>query len=435
MALLRPLPFRLAPTAAAAVARPGPVAPPAAADACCSPDPAPGRRRLAGLDPQLHCSVLGTCLPMDELRRRLRPVLAVDGLSDLDLHHEAVRLASQDAEVGRLLHKALDRRHAAVLQRFAGARDDAALARLWDEALQAGEVPGAYWAVLTHRQATPALRQRVFGEVHMLSHQLGASHRAELRRLAALEAEHAEARVRAERQQQRLLTLAAERDAALAELGALQGALGALQQALATLRAQVAAAEPPCGAALADAVAVQTRRRELAEGALQAARDEAARLATELQHLRGQAAVLGQELAAAEQQLRDGLAPAEGPTPVAALQGRRVLYVGGRPSSQPAIRALVQRAGGDYQRHDGGLEDRKGLLAAALAWADWVVFPVDCVDHDSALALKRACQRQGRRFAALRSAGVASFAAALQAEAGGAGAADPAGSGPCLRHG
>jgi hypothetical protein len=79
------------------------------------------------------------------------------------------------------------------------------------------------------------------------------------------------------------------------------------------------------------------------------------------------------------------------------------------------IRDLVVRRGGNFQRHDGGLEDRKGLLPAAVAWAELVVFPVDCVDHDSVNHLKRLCTRQGVAYLPLRSAGVASFVAGLAA--------------------
>src|SRR5262249_28492330 len=95
------------------------------------------------------------------------------------------------------------------------------------------------------------------------------------------------------------------------------------------------------------------------------------------------------------------------------LQGRRIFYVGGRPSSTPTIRDLVLRHGGEFQHHDGGFEDRKGLLAAGVAWAQLVVFPVDCIDHDSATNLNRLCQPQQAAFLPLRSASATSLAAAL----------------------
>ncbi|MCY1298526.1 hypothetical protein D9M69_489800 [compost metagenome] len=44
-----------------------------------------------------------------------------------------------------------------------------------------------------------------------------------------------------------------------------------------------------------------------------------------------------------------------------------------------------------------------------VAGADVVVFPVDCVDHDSVSMLKRVCQQQGVDYHPVRSASVASF--------------------------
>jgi len=159
------------------------------------------RSRLGDLDAYLHCSVIGTCLSTIELRRLMCGLIDVEGASDLFVHHEAVRQVSLDATIARTLSKALDRRHEATLQRFARAADADELSALWRQALQQGDVPGAYWAVLTSRAATPELRQQVYGDVHMLSHLVGASNRADIRRLVALETENADLRERLERQQ------------------------------------------------------------------------------------------------------------------------------------------------------------------------------------------------------------------------------------------
>ncbi|MFT3956386.1 MAG: DUF2325 domain-containing protein [Piscinibacter sp.] len=392
-------------------------------DLCCSQEAQPAgvqlgaRARLAELDPHLHCSVIGTCLSTGELRKLMAPHMHVAGASDLEVHHESVRLVSCRADVAKLLHKALDKRHDAALQRFARAKDEAALVAAWDDALRSGEVPAAYWAVLTHRRSTPQARQRAFGDVHMLSHLVGAANRADIRRLVALEADNQDLRDRLERAQGRHTELQAERDAAAAQ----RDHLAALQDRFEQRRE---AAEPDAGAVerlaeMSVAVGLQTQRRERAEAAAQHAAQEASRLAAELQCLHEQFGALAEELAAAETQLQGALQTGdpEAERLARGLQGRRVLYVGGRPSSTPAIRELVARFGGELRKHDGGIEDRKGLLAPALAWADWVVFPVDCIDHDSALALKRECQRRGKPFQALRSASVASFLAAVTARA------------------
>lgn len=395
---------------------------------------APGRLRLGEMDSHLHCSVIGTCLSTAELRKLMARFIHVGDLSDLDVHHEAVRLASQNHDVSRALHKALDRRHDASVTRFGRARDAAALGELWQQALDSGEVPGAYWAVLTHRRTTADLRQRVFGDVHMLSHLVGAANRADIRRLVALERENAELRERTDRQQERLTELGEAREG---ERLARQAAEGRSAQLEAQLRAAAAQPDASHGEVQAETIALQTRRREEAENRSRALAADVDRLEGELARLREQAAAMARELAASEAELRSRSAGGDdsGATLTEALRDRRVLYVGGRPSSSAAIRDLVLRHGGEFQRHDGGIEDRKASLAPALAWASLVVFPVDCVDHDSALALKRSCLRQSVPFLALRSASVASFAAGIadwarpQPEPGcGCGL-------PCRRHG
>ncbi len=407
-------------------------------DACpaCEGAVPGGRTRLGQLDAPLHCSVIGTCLGTAELRKLMSRFIDVEGASDLDVHHDAVRHSASGGPVAKALHKALDQRHAGALQRFAKARGADALAALWSQALGQGEIPGAYWAAMTHRDISPALRQKIFGDVHMLSHLVGAANRADIRRLVELERENGEMRERLERQQERSQSLLDERDRTIATLqGTLASAAAERERAERTRRDDNASA--PDTSSVAALVALQTARRERAEQASAAAGTEMARLLDELEHSRQQAQALARELAAIEVQLQeeggearpggDGLAPG--------LDGKRILYVGGRPSSSAVIRDLVVRRGGVFQRHDGGLEDRKGLLPAAVAWAELVVFPVDCVDHDSVNHLKRLCARQGVAYVPLRSAGVASFVAglagALEDDPDATSSAKPI----CLKHG
>ena len=394
------------------------------------------RARLAELDPNFHCSVIGTCLSTADLRKLLPrhlPGLDRTRTSELDLHHEAVQLAHDAGAGAKALHKALDERHGAPLQRFARLKTEDALDQAWQEALASGEVPGAYWAVMSHAHGTPALRKKAFGDVHMLSHLVGAANRADIRRLQALERDNVELSERLDRQQLRLQEMAEHRQALADRLARQEAArqhpatpaqdLGAQ---LATLSAELAAHE--------QALAHHTGRREAAESQLlaerQAREDVQARLDKALSLL----GALQQELHGVESSLAGQFTPS---ADTGVLRGRRLVYVGGRPSSNQTIRAMVQAAGGELLLHDGGIEDRKGLLAAALPRADLVVFPVDCVDHDSMGTVKRVCERHGVPFHPVRSASVASFAAllaTLAAPQNPQAGPDPV-SRSCLRHG
>ncbi|CAE6863361.1 DUF2325 domain-containing protein [Paraburkholderia domus] len=422
-----------------------------AAEPCCTPAKvslanAKRRARLAELDGQLHCSIIGTCLSTHELRKLVPKFTGLDrrDASDLEIHHSAVELAIDGGAGAKALHKVLDEHYAAAIRRFDKAADDVDLLKLWDEALKSGDIPPAYWALMTHPYATLYVRQKAFGELHMLSHLVGAANRADIRRLVALEAENAELKEKVERQQNRLQEISAQRDASIAALNEQIAQLTALATRQtptdpSDLEAEVSMLRDK----LTDSdqrVALHTSRREAAEQ--RALQEQGAALA--LRKSRDQTLALlklvQSECDALERATVDAADSHGTGTRQASLdhvRGKRIVYVGGRPGSNAALRRLVEAAGGDFVVHDGGVEDRKGLLAAALPGADIVVFPVDCVDHDSMNTLKRVCERHQIDYHPLRTASVASFVELVsrlhpehRAQLG-----NPPPSAFCLRHG
>ncbi len=368
------------------------------------------RSRLWELSGNFHCSVIGTCLTTGELRQAMSKLLQrdVSEFSDHELHSQAVCLSGQQGPAAKLLQKALDRRHQPTINRFGRLHDEAAIMAAWAEALKAGDIPGAYWAVLTHPDTGPAGLRRAFGDVHMLSHLVGAANRADIRRLTALEAESAELAAKVERQQRRLLDAMTERDALRRQLAAL--ALEApprdeaASAALAGMRTLVTE--------LQNRLAGETARREHLERRIAdldtASResDDRARNATALaEALRREIALLdpGED--------EDGADAAP-----LCLPPLTVLYVGGRPGSTHRIRHALAMAGGRLLTHDGGRNEHISLLPGLIGQAAHVVFPVDCVSHDAMLTIKRLCRQGGTPWSPLRSTGLAPFLDALARE-------------------
>ncbi|AXL49446.1 peptidase [Paraburkholderia caffeinilytica] len=395
-----------------------------AADPCCTPAKvslpnAKRRARLAELDGQLHCSIIGTCLGTHELRKLVPKFTGLDrrDASDLEIHHSAVELAIDGGAGAKALHKLLDEHYAAAIRRFDKAADDVELLKLWDDALKSGEIPPAYWALMTHPCATLYVRQKAFGELHMLSHLVGAANRADIRRLVALEAENAELKEKVERQQSRLQEISMQRDAAIAALNEQIAQLTALATRRTPtdstdLEAEISRLQDK----LADSdqrVALHTSRREAAEQRVLQEQDAALALRRSRDQALAQLQLVQSECDALERATVDAADGSRGAQARQAsldgVRGKRIVYVGGRPGSNAALKRLVEAAGGDFVVHDGGVEDRKGLLAAALPGADIVVFPVDCVDHDSMNTLKRVCERHRIDYHPLRTASVASF--------------------------
>ncbi|WP_175957187.1 DUF2325 domain-containing protein [Burkholderia sp. BCC0405] len=406
-------PFRLARTAD--LSSPGgnlPAATGMRVDPCCAPSRAQltelkRRTRLSELDANLHCSIIGTCLTTHELRRLVPKFTDLDRqhATDLEIHHAAVALAIDGTAGAKALHKALDARYAGAIHAFDSAQDADELLARWKDALQSGDIAPAYWALMTHPRTTMAVRQAAFGDLHMLSHLVGAANRADIRRLVALEEENAALHAKIERQQARLHEMSAQRDAALQE----RDALAARQNAQ----------PPPAESILRDEVhalrderlALHTSRREAAEQRIAAEQASARAMRARLDDLMAMVKTLRAEASAIEQAVQASAdEPAErAANPLSILQGMRLVYVGGRPGSNRAIQRIVETAGGAVTLHDGGVEDRKGLLAAALPGAHMVVFPVDCIDHDSVNQLKRICERHHIAYYPLRTASVASF--------------------------
>jgi hypothetical protein len=52
---------------------------------------------------------------------------------------------------------------------------------------------------------------------------------------------------------------------------------------------------------------------------------------------------------------------------------------GGRASQVSRLRALTQRASAEFLHHDGGIDERSGLLPGLISRADIALFPVDRV--------------------------------------------------------
>ena len=63
-----------------------------------------------------------------------------------------------------------------------------------ERARRDGRIEGAYWAIVTHPLTRESCLQHVFGELHMLSHLVGVTNRADIRRLKEIESEIASLR-------------------------------------------------------------------------------------------------------------------------------------------------------------------------------------------------------------------------------------------------
>ena len=156
------------------------------------------RHKLWEIRPDLHCSILGTCLSYADLLKigRKAGFVPSETATEYEVHNYFVHRAEEPDRLARLMHKALDGKYRAAVHASQQAQCAADLEEFWSDALAKGDIPGPYWALMTHPLTTEALLVRAFGEVHMLSHLTGAANRADVRRLRGTEAALADAKRR-----------------------------------------------------------------------------------------------------------------------------------------------------------------------------------------------------------------------------------------------
>ena len=394
----------------------------AEAEAEAAPPPASRKRlRLWELTPGLHCAVLGTCLSFADMVKtgRKAGIVPEPDATDYEVHAWFVQNCGEPTPLTRMLHKRLDRCWHAAIGAARAARDEAALEAFWSRAVARGDIPGPFWAVMTHPAATEDLRAEAYGVVHMLSHRMGSANRNAAHSLRAAEAERDALDRRLSDATRRLERHARESQEMRDRLRTAEAGASALDAAEARLRAfesgdlyrGLRSGKDAAEAALAEARRgrdAEARRREALERELAELRREKSDAAARLEAAEA-------ERSALEAVLRSGIAVGEdrADTPAIDLCGRRIAYVGGRDAAVRHFRALVESANGRFAHHDGGVEDGAQRLDRVLSQADVVLCPIDCVSHSACLRAKKFCKRAAKTFVPLRSASLSSLAAGL----------------------
>ncbi len=377
-----------------------------------SASPSGRRQKLWEIEADLHCSVIGTCLSHAALMKigRLAGLIAKSNVSEYQIHRYFVENASTPNRLARLMQKELDAAYQNAVRAGKTIHCETDLRKFWSESKAKGDIPGPYWALMSHPYRTPRLSHDAFGDVHMLSHVQGISHIPEQRRFENLEKalKKSERALKAVTDKQRQTSRAQRQE--IDRLTQKLTAAKNLHLGFAEAKRRLAQFE--------SAAAYRTLQRRIEEL-------EAAQAVAERDHdrLLKQCFKLEQEVNRTRKAYADAVLAfksARGPTAAADidgspigteldLSGRRVAYVGGRANAMVHFRSLIESMNGSFCHHDGGIEDNLGRLDGILSQADIVFCPVDCVSHGACLKAKALCKQSKKTFVPLRSASLSSL--------------------------
>ena len=377
------------------------------------------RRKLWEIPHKFHCPVIGVCFDVEQLRALMAKVMHFPReTTDFVLHTTAVGACETRSQLADLLHKHMEKRFQLIVRKFSTAKNSEALHALWRSESQSGvDIPGALWAVWTHPACDVQIEQQIYGDIHMIQHQVGSGTRADLGTLKSLRGDN-------DRLRQQLDEVRVECESIRRERSRETQVLG---ERVAELRADLAGKEA-WGANLTAQLdslrvilpdlkdrQVLARRANDAEARATALTAQAADFEDEIERL-------GELLRHAEESIKSLIASdtprADGsPTSVEvtpeSLSGKCILCVGGRSGAVDGYRKEVEQRGGSFLHHDGGLEESLHRIDSALAAADMVICQAGCISHNAYWRVKEQCKRTGKQCLFVKNSGVSSFGRAI----------------------
>jgi hypothetical protein len=366
------------------------------------------RRKLWEIPHKFHCPVIGVCFDCDELRRLMTKIMHLPrDAADFLVHTTAVGCCGERSRLAEVLQKTLEKRYQLVLRQCAAIKTDSELRLAWRAACKENKnIPAVLWACWSHPACDEPLEQEIYGDIHMIQHQLGSHVRSDLKTMKALQVENAELLQRlddslAQTEEQRQKRVVHANQAALiiaqlrADLVGKEAWAMNHSKASSTLRKAI----PDL-----DTRQRLTQRLAEAEARAKASRLQADELAQELDRLRDFVKYAEDtiESLTREDEALEAM-------PESQLSGKCVLCVGGRSGAVSSYREAVEQSGGHFMHHDGGLEESLHRIDSALAAADIVICQAGCISHNAYWRVKELCKRTGKPCMFVKNSGVSSF--------------------------
>jgi small-conductance mechanosensitive channel len=298
---------------------------------------------------------------------------------------------------------------------------------LWETYSQQGVIGPVMYAIVSHNDADPQLLQDIHGEVHMLTHanmtevvdvrrKLENTHKllsserlalaeknGRIKELASNQKKETQEKIRIQgenarlRRQVQALEKRIKPDTSVQAYGE---KINALEQALAEANEKLGQAD---------------RERKQLQINLFSVQNENELIRKELQELAASFGTgnienkdLGEPPDCPAQDFCQGDA-----CPNYRLCAKRVFMIGGITKMKSYYRDIVEKAGGQFDYHDGYLKNSKADLAAKVKRCDVVVCPVNCNSHNACLRVKKLCNRYNKELKILNNASLSAVTQAL----------------------
>ncbi len=328
---------------------------------------------------------------------------------DAVIHSMLVRDCAEKNQISIHVNKILEKKFKGTIRTFQKNKTSLDILKLWRVFFDRGLIPSAYWATATMRELSKEDSNKIYSDVHMLSHLIGSSNQSLIQRLVEVES-HIKALENKHGWQRQKLE---------ATVGQLEDKLQRSERSVSLLQRQLTKNKSNNKSARKNADCEKTKLRiirqrcahleESIESTIAKLEIRNRRLRENERHIE----YLEKSLSSVEQ-LIVSMSDNSDSKIIRVVSGKSFLYVGGMPNTAGNIQKMIAKMGGRLSYHNGGSgKSEMSSLANLVANADAVFVPMDNVSHHSALEAKKQCKLLQRKFIPMKSSGIASFTHAL----------------------
>lgn len=380
-----------------------------------------GRKSIWQVDDIYHCSIIGTCLTLSEQKKLLaKEKCSTKGYSPYEIHRFMISKAKNENRISRRTNNLLNQKYDKEISEFSQCSEWKFLST-WNEKLKTGQICGLYWMALTNGNYPSDTIERIFGDVHMLSHINGGEVRSSLNKAAMVQEENIRLRdaLKREKETRRQMMknlCVLEKNLADTEEKYRNVILGnrkliaKLTEDFSNEKIKKFEAE---NTALKDLLAQEESKSKSCERSIASLKNEKKAMRSELSALKKDNKMLTKEIQDAMQQFSEIYKPCDESCPAFNLCKKRVLIVGGITKMKNLYRDLIEQKGGLFDYDDGYMRNGENTLEGKVRRSDIVFCPVDVNSHNACLSVKKICRKADKPYWMLSNSSLTSISQSL----------------------
>jgi len=349
------------------------------------------------------CTLIGMCIDVPyirKLRKRFPTITAdIQGDTDYELHAFCVNACLDKNLLSMRLNKHLNRSYQTFVIALRQHKTDQAIESFWrsTDLTDERQIAGFCWAILTSQYVCTEIKNKLYGEIHMLSHATGQVLRIEQKKLAI---ENERLLVEQPKQARALLRHQTRYENQQEINKSLENQIITLKQKLSEK----------------DNTPINSSDRKLNEllknyeKTIWSQHAQIVQLQIKLEHQEEEYKALKANHANSPKLVNETDDSSTSVIPFSSdLCGKSILYVGGFSRHKDRFKQLIESINGQFLYHDGGMEQSTHLLNMMVKKADAVFCPIDCISHGAVGRIKSLTKTECKDCIFLRSPSLTSF--------------------------